>query len=875
MAMSLGIGIGLPFGGAAAAADNGPSTPTTSTLLKSMDLGPRNGEDGIWRKINGPNLTNLFGNGTTAADGAIGIRVLIDKGSLYVASGGGASANPFNVTACIFSASSVANMSLFYYGPDRTDTNATGQALANRYRFRITGAGAVAVDVRSAADHRNEPITLRMWNSGTTFRLDIIRLDGTIVAGDAIDYPTWVGAASQTTFKFAADRATPTSLSHAFSGEISEFIQLSSYTNVDADWQNFAKGALATAAFDNAKIVQYYAMQGASDLARTYPAAGTALTLSREVGAADNLTLMDGPPLCGSWNGTKGLVQHLLPNGYLAGVPFDDLDAPQDLPVSFTNTGGGATHVQARAVKISDGTVVKGWTRVTASQLADNTRLDTVLPAVAGATSGWLRVETRREDDVEIRTAGRHCGVGVKMVVGGQSQIEILNLKRPDASASALLAASAGVASPNFSYVTVRGSATYRRAVDGDIVRARAQVSSGVAAEAQVLAALHPTRLFQQLMIAVQGTNIADYYQNLERAPAASPGTGPYGDGSTYLATADYFLWGDGATLGTGVVTDVIRTACQDPDGEVDITLVDYMPSYSDRSDRATLGGKLARLMTGVDWSVHTGLPAGYFTEFTLRHPLHLAVGIHDRVRHSFDYQAEAIETFRSQAHEFAYYSYQAGIGSYSGFTAHTRHWTPTKYLERPAEAGHQSFNAAEGNRRLGADRTHGLLGVLGLSTVAPVFHAGTATLGGGGTTITLPVTVPAGGTLTTVDGGSGVATTLYEVSTDSGATWASTGFTAAVSGSDIVLTKSSGNWTLSGLRVRPMWGGPLARDAVDAANATLFDADATNAANFAAEHTEIGDLPVVTHADLTTAGILPGVPLHPVMTTTGVLTVA
>lgn len=80
-----------------------------------------------------------------------------------------------------------------------------------------------------------------------------------------------------------------------------------------------------------------------------------------------------------------------------------------------------------------------------------------------------------------------------------------------------------------------------------------------------------------------------------------------------------------------------------------------------------------------------------------------------------------------------------------------------------------------------------------------PVF-TGTATLNPAGTQITVPVTLPNGGTLTAI---SPNAIRSFGVSSDGGSTWHVDGFTAAISGNAVVLTKDSGTWTTGNLRVK------------------------------------------------------------------------
>lgn len=847
---------------------------TTTPLARSINFGPRNGDFGVYRRLTGPTTSAFFGSGGVngGLPGAVMVRAAIDKGALYSASGGGASASPFNVFCPLMSTSSAAAFSIMYYGIDRADTNAQG-SLANRVRARITEqGGANVIDIRSAEWIDNDPRLVVLRSSGTgsgttTFRLDLVRLDGTIDAGEAVNVSAWRGTTIAPALNIGATGAATGSITNLWPGLLADLAIVRNYEVTDADLIAIGKGRKPSDVVPSVNISRYWAMDAIAGDRTVAMSAGAdanaALTEAREAGAADPLGLLVGAPLSGAFNGTKGLWLHSLADGYVAGTPYDNPNAAQPLPVSVSNLGGGATHIQARVVNAGSGTAVVPWTRITGSPLADGASVSTTITAPA-CTDGWYRIEARREDDVEVRTGGRLCGVGPKIVLDGQSQMEIFALTAAASTATALLPLCAAPASPNLSYVTVRGSSAYRRPVDAAILRARTQASAGIAAIGQRLAALQPGRVFQLLNCAIQGTSRRDFYNNNQRSPAATPGTGNL---PGWSPTAPYPLWGDGVTVGSGVVTDVIRTACK---GDVDFTAVMSMPSWSDAAYRSTMAGMMGRLMLGTDYAAagDTGLPAGYYAKFAPKHPLHLAMHVHQRFRQGYAYQSDTLAAFKDKAHTIVLGWRDAGAATYAGMTASISHYAPDILLETPAESAHQSFNEAAGNRRVGAHWAYGLLRTAGLLAIEPRIFPTAAVLGGGGATITVAIGLANGGALVTGDGRPAV--TGFEVSADGGSTWSATGFGAAISGSAVVLTKDTGNWSASGLQVRYGYGGPNSLGCVVSANEAAFST--ANQSIYDTENAALGGSLYETHPSV---GIVAGLPVLPIMTTTAALAVA
>lgn len=129
-------------------------------------------------------------------------------------------------------------------------------------------------------------------------------------------------------------------------------------------------------------------------------------------------------------------------------------------------------------------------------------------------------------------------------------------------------------------------------------------------------------------------------------------------------------------------------------------------------------------------------------------------------------------------------------------------------------EGAHQLPGSERGNKRIGIRMGEGVLRALGLSSsVDPTI--GSPILNGAMTTITLTATLPNAGSSLRVDDtvtfGSDVQG--FEISEDAGVTWSRSGFTGTISGSDVILTKASGDWTAiaaGNLMVRYATGSPF-----------------------------------------------------------------
>lgn len=106
----------------------------------------------------------------------------------------------------------------------------------------------------------------------------------------------------------------------------------------------------------------------------------------------------------------------------------------------------------------------------------------------------------------------------------------------------------------------------------------------------------------------------------------------------------------------------------------------------------------------------------------------------------------------------------------------------------------HPSVWVKEGAWRLGYRLGEAHLRAKGYSTLQdPSLDAGGATMNGARTVLTIPLNLPNAGSAPKTQGGASI--NGIEFSEDGGATRANTGYSAAIVGSDLVVTKDSGSW--------------------------------------------------------------------------------
>lgn len=803
---------------------------STAPLQKSISFGPKNGILGQRRALAGPAVATFFGTTAVAGvqPGAVLIRAQIDKGMLQSALGGGTTTAFLNQNQTILgSAGSTGAFNMMYYAADSSTT-----AARNRVQMVLKDLGSTtSILLQSAVWLDDEPRLIAVRCDGTNFTLDLVRMDGTIDAGVPVPVSTYRGANIAAITLGSWTGATQTFANH-WSGSLSDFTMVRNRHVTDAELAAIGKGRSPVDMLPSSNIARYYAMRGASDLAQTAGVDTAAALTTSNLGT--DLALADGQCLSGSYDGAQGLVLVPLILGYTAGLPKGSPNGSRPIPVSVKNIGTAATHIQARAVVRATGVVHNPWTRITTTPLAAGATLDGQLPAVSW--SPWLRVEVRREDNVEIRTGGRACGVGTKVWgPDGQSQQSIFAVTL-GADTTLLDATVPGEAS-NLSYVIQPGTAVLRRPVISGIVRARTELSVGLNQVAKRLMALHPDRIFQLIISPLAGTGRAEYYQNkvwhsASVAQKATPGDGNRPD--LYpLGTEPYYLWGDDVTPGSGMITDLLLKAGRD------ISFFMIMPSLDDSYD-SKLPLRLNALYFGGDQTGAyndgayadntTGAPPRYFsrTETGLVHPIHVAVQLHDRAKTVGIRTATTIRTYNNTVRPVRSILRDWALGLTGGKSGSVSHFAPDKMMETRADGLHHAFNDARGNGRLGTHFAMGLLRTAELSTYNPNVWPVTATINGGKTAIEVTIALQNGGTLITADGRAPIG---WEVSTDSGTNWTiitAAAITDAAAGK-VTLT---GDWsaaTTANIRVRYYNNDPatIVQPVADAsADDTVFNAE-------------------------------------------------
>lgn len=898
--------------------------PTTVPIQKSIDFGPRNGASSQSRYYTVPTLANLFGNGTTGAAGCLMWRAAVDKGTFFATSapGTGSSAIMTQQSPLMSSGSGTSAFATILYGAD----NATA-ANRNRITSKLIDTGAANTrDLLSAEWLDDDPRVIAIRSDATNLTLDLGRLDGTIDAGAAVACSGFKGRTTMPGLVLGAI-TTSASINNRFSGQMSDLVYVNR-TVTDAELARFAKGESPSSIF-GANLIYYYPMRGAANLACSV---GGLADLTAVTSGTD-WTLADGQPLCGSFDGSVGLYAAPLPLGYVSGQPVGLPNATRPIPITIYNLGSTATKFQARQVKISDGSEVVGWTRVTASDIAGGA--STVTSLTCSPNVGWTRIEVRREDNVELRTGGRACGVGTKFVLDGQSQ-EYIFANTPTSDAT-LLANNLPAQTSNLAYVVSRGGAYYRRPVNTGILRSKSEMSVGLMRMAKELATLHPDRLFQVIDVTIAGTGRFEYYMNMVAHSSTTAGTtntaganavvtgsisgttltvtavtaGTLRSGSTISgtgvtggttitrwisgtggagtyqvsasqtvasttitavgnagtgnivgqsATADYPVWGDDVTPGSGFITDLLLKAGRD------ITFFMPMLSTDDAAGAGAMGVNFAAHYAGLSatgngnpYQTDTGTPPRYWARSAtaLTHGVHVAVQLHDRFISASSRLSAAIATKRTATHGYRWDLYQKVTSAPAGVTTSLAHFIPDKMLKTSADEAHQTTEDIRGNARMGTHFAFGVLKTVGLSTYANPAPA-SASLAANKLSITVPITLANSGTLVTGDGRAAVSD--WQVSTDSGSTYTDIApANVAISGSSIVLT---GNWaafSASALRVAYCRGGPV-NESSAGAFATQYDA----------ENDLLAGLLYETRSDVTGA---PGVPVLPILNSAGALT--
>lgn len=621
-------------------------------------------------------------------------------------------------------------------------------SLRSRFRFYLSDRASHFINVASAVWDEDSALVVMTWD-GTNAYCDWYSLtDGTRHAGT----PTAVSEHNGTDAWRAGfliggrgDNATQTDIARA-SGYWSGEIAVVGYCSGATDVSDWQ--AIAQGADPLTTL-------GAANLAYYRQLDGTAASLDPPAAATADpdatLTVIDGENLSpGSdfWLGSSGLAIDGPPTRYVYGLLKGEASRDVTFSGRAVTAHEGAT-VEVQVFNAETGAVEVDWTST--GTIASGAWSGAV--TVPRSSQGWVLARARivGSDPEIVAVMAEPFAVGWKFAIFGQSQMEYgaYFSNRADA-ATAPFTLSAGIDSgggPWLEVVKVRDRDL------GDAVVALGEQMRQYGDDTPVMACWYTISGTSALDMIDDGLSGRTWEDLLEKS--AVWGTD---------ITAVLWNWGT-SDLGNGAWSEIFD-AVFDGTGPkaADHALVDvFRPGFG-------------RILSPLTRATTTG--AG---------PLDVS----------------DLDAYNDREEQIAY--------------AEANGWTvgPYVYMQVPDDIGgpHQDLTAERGNPLVGNRLAIAVARHLGLDTSTNPHLTGTAVFNEDRTTITVPVTLPNGGTLTAE---APNAITGFEVN-DGGApitglredVWTRSGFTAAISGSDIILTKDSGAWS-EGTTVSFMFGGPL-----------------------------------------------------------------
>lgn len=851
------------------------TVPLDAATPLSIGLGPRNGEL-AQRAIQGPALTNVFGNGAagntgTAAAGAIAIRVRLQPGALMANAGAQDMATAVPVLGTGSPSASRAVSCSFY--PGQVGSQA---GFRNRFAFYAKDYNAVQMGDRDPATGvggatgssrglRSAPIVTD--DSGVWHGLVILTFDGTNftaktcrpgdaspLAGDSFAPAGWKGLSAMTSaITFGSYAGATAAWGQYFPGDIADFIQLDGSGGTDAEWVRVANGEPPANVWP-ATLAAHYRLGGPIDLTKTAGSRGYGPTTLIGSGHGWGTSLRPTP---GTVTAANGLHAWPLWNGYThalsparvrgAANAADIWNASGTLERPY-HVGGAATHVDMRLIRMSDDAVVQDWTRITTAPVTG--RNWAVLPNVGTSTAAGLREEFRRADDPAcIAVARDNARMGLVVATSAQSQADIAFCDPTSVTLDP-------PASRTVSFCMMRGSGAKYTPVDGGPLAVRNQLSDAMVAFAQLWEVVGqgvPVEIVHQAKV---GRGMTEFM---------------------YRSNADGFdLWGDNVTSGSGLVTTVMLAKRK--------RITQFLHDLSTRENGMLAAGNTlgtlataygSRTTTEMGWSdriaeFYAGVAksgqakatevADLATEIAERQN-YQKLGLVGRPwvvmcpvsRHRDATNAVAdatnagkFDAFRKAQHDWAL----SGVGLSAGIDATLGAYHTDTLLGGATETAHQDRTDPRGNIRYAQRWAHAIARAAKIEPYDPdVTFTGALR---SGPVITLSPTLKHAGALIVAVGGT--IPTGFEVSENGGATWSAAGgptpFTPALSGNSVTLTRAAGNWAAN-TQVRYLYGYPAA----------------VGSASFAAE-AALGDgmlYESYANAERPLAGAVQGVPLRPV----------
>ena len=511
----------------------------------------------------------------------------------------------------------------------------------------------------------------------------------------------------------------------------------------DAVWQQIALGGDIVTELEGAG--------GAIDYLRLLDGAAAGLAPPASVPADTTLPMtIDGNPVLRPGS----TIRRQSPTSYLVIDPIDDGYVWGVAPGATTGTArlsgiiaGRTGALEAQVFYADNGAIVQDWTTVIADVTGLSGPLQINFPAPLMTGWGHIRLRTSGEPDqiTEIRS---RVGVGYKILVIGQSQtgIWLRSSQRGDIAGDAL-------------YQTVsvgRWRDQGDNQTDPRIDWVGSEAQDGLVAMAAQLRRYTDAPIMI-LVDAVEGSGPRELMDDTLNARRT------FADLQQPLGR-----WGNDVSV---AALNWITTGWESVSAPV------Y--SADDMLQALILG-------TGPAWDAivaHRGGTAGlHHLSEALRPGFGVAVSPGTRASNQ-DYEPRRSDQIR-RAHALSF-----TVGP------------PVSDYRIVAGGGPHPDNAFEGNRRFGMRLAEAVARALGFSASENPHFTGAA-WGATQAEIVLSVALPNGGSLTSP---AGAALSSFEVNEGGG--WTGTGFTAALSGNTVTLTRDTGIWA-AGTRVRYLPGG-------------------------------------------------------------------
>ncbi|WP_194745737.1 hypothetical protein [Thermaurantiacus tibetensis] len=749
---------------------------------RSLAFSDRNGAFGQRHWLNAPAFANLYRSGTSRADGVLGITVWQLQQGLRNMDSFNATTDR-RTTQCTYIANSTSdgNSSVYigYYGAAHSNT-----ARRSRFYVRMSAPGPSTVEALSEEWTVEEPVRVLAVMSGTQFRVDLIRLDGTLISGTPVDASSFNGIASPAACRIGTDtRAGNSVFSSAKSAWVSDLFYARRAPTA-SDVSALAAGEAPDAVFGS-DLDCHWRLWGPTDLAQTAGAVSRgALTL----GTDGPLDVEPGPSIW--WNGgPRRIFARVHQPGYVAGFAANG-PYQADIPVYIRNGGGGATHVEARACVWQDGaTTWRPWVRVTSTPLADGAEVLVDLPGVS--FSDWLTIEVRREDDPTVKACTERCGVGPKVVIAeGPSTVQIPVGTIP--------------ANTNPIWNSLR---VHDGLVSAAVVMARLDYPGNTVHAilndcGQFGSGMHGFGWWWRQLCANLGVRRVCHVMNW-----AIPGAARFRWYNDDVLSGSYRYTGDLTTPGTGCVTDVLLKSCA-RNGARDITAVFLQPGPQDLPVASQLQVRYNAWLLGSDRTGDgnggSGPPPRHYGQFNLSHPLTALFimtprylgGVSENVSEAG--QAAVATLFSGWRNNLATYYNAATFpkmwATFSNDLAFEEQGNPDKV--------HHAAVMLEGAPRFFGRMAYDVAKISGMlpSYNPRVMPPATFAINAARDTITVTWTPANGGTFVTGNGGPTVGG--MEISTDGGSTWSM--IDGTLSGSTVTYT---GDWSaVSDANLRLRW---------------------------------------------------------------------